>query len=60
MWDQHYSSEEYIYGKEPNEFLGDTVGKIYKGKVHYEGEDRHAVFLAEHRYDVVAVHSSAN
>ncbi|MDX1811958.1 MAG: hypothetical protein R3240_08430 [Gammaproteobacteria bacterium] len=33
MWDQRYSSEEYIGGKESNEFLGNAIGKIYKGKV---------------------------
>jgi SAM-dependent methyltransferase len=61
MWDQRYSSEEYIYGKDPNEFLANAVGKIPKGKVLCvaEGEGRNAVFLAEHDYEVVAVDSSA-
>ena len=61
MWDERYSSEEYIYGKDPNEFLANAVGKVPKGKVLCvaEGEGRNAVFLAEHGYDVVAVDSSA-
>ncbi len=61
MWDERYSSEEYIYGKDPNEFLANAVGKIPKGKVLCvaEGEGRNAVFLAEHGYEVVAVDSSA-
>lgn len=61
MWDQRYSAEEYIYGKDPNEFLANAIGKIPKGRVLCvaEGEGRNAVFLAEHGYDVVAVDSSA-
>jgi len=60
MWDERYSSEEYIYGKDPNEFLANAVGKIPKGRVLCvaEGEGRNAVFLAEHGYEVVAVDSS--
>lgn len=61
MWDERYSSEEYIYGKDPNAFLANAVDKIPKGKVLCvaEGEGRNAVFLAEHGYDVVAVDSSS-
>lgn len=61
MWDERYSSEEYIYGKDPNNFLANAVGKIPKGKVLCvaEGEGRNAVFLAEQGYQVVAVDSSA-
>jgi SAM-dependent methyltransferase len=61
MWDQRYSAEEYIYGKDPNEFLANAVSKIPKGKVLCiaEGEGRNAVFLAEHGYEVVAVDSSS-
>lgn len=61
MWDERYSSEEYVYGKDPNEFLANTADKIPKGKVLCiaEGEGRNAVFLAERGYDVVAVDSSA-
>jgi SAM-dependent methyltransferase len=61
MWDERYSSEEYIYGKDPNEFLANAVDKIPKGKVLCiaEGEGRNAVFLAERGYDVLAVDSSA-
>jgi SAM-dependent methyltransferase len=61
MWDQRYSADEYIYGKDPNEFLANAVGNIPKGKVLCvaEGEGRNAVFLAEHGYEVVAVDSSS-
>jgi len=61
MWDQRYSAEEYIYGKDPNEFLANAVSKIPKGKVLCvaEGEGRNAVFLAQQGYEVVAVDSSS-
>jgi SAM-dependent methyltransferase len=61
MWDERYSADEYIYGKDPNEFLANAVNNIPKGKVLCvaEGEGRNAVYLATHGYDVVAVDSSA-
>jgi SAM-dependent methyltransferase len=61
MWDERYSDEDYVYGKDPNEFLANAVDKIPKGKVLCiaEGEGRNAVFLAEQGYDVVAVDASA-
>lgn len=61
MWDQRYSADEYIYGKDPNEFLAKAVDNIPKGKVLClaEGEGRNAVFLAQHGYEVVAVDSSS-
>jgi len=61
MWDERYSSEEYIYGKDPNEFLANAADKIPKGRVLCvaEGEGRNAVFLAEQGYDVIAVDASS-
>jgi len=61
MWDQRYSDEEYVYGKNPNDFLANSANKIPKGKVLCiaEGEGRNAVFLAEQGYTVVAVDSSS-
>lgn len=61
MWDERYSDEEYVYGKDPNDFLANAAGKIPKGRVLCiaEGEGRNAVFLAQQGYDVVAVDSSA-
>jgi len=61
MWDERYSSEEYIYGKNPNEFLAQAANKIPKGKVLCvaEGEGRNAVFLAELGCEVTAVDSSS-
>jgi len=61
MWDERYSDEEYVYGKDPNEFLAKAVDKIPLGKVLCvaEGEGRNAVFLAAQGYDVTAVDASA-
>ena len=61
MWDERYSADEYIYGKDPNEFLANAASNIPKGKVLClaEGEGRNAVYLATHGYEVVAVDSSS-
>lgn len=61
MWDERYSAEDYVYGKDPNQFLANAANKIPKGKVLCvaEGEGRNAVFLAEQGYEVVAVDASA-
>lgn len=45
MWDKEYDTEEYIYGKSPNDFLKSHYDSIPKGKVLLlaEGEGRNAV-----------------
>lgn len=60
MWDERYSSEEYAYGKTPNQFLAEHFNVIPKGKVLSlaEGEGRNAVFLARQGYSVTAVDGS--
>jgi len=60
MWDERYSSDEYAYGKEPNDFLRNHAGIIPAGRVLClaEGEGRNAVYLAEQGYQVTAVDSS--
>ncbi|MDE3244219.1 MAG: class I SAM-dependent methyltransferase [Nitrospirota bacterium] len=61
MWDERYSSDEYAYGKEPNQFLEENYEAIPKGMVLSlaEGEGRNAVFLAKQGYSVTAVDGSA-
>lgn len=61
MWDERYSADDYVFGKEPNRFLAENFTRIPKGKVLClaEGEGRNAVFLARQGYDVTAVDSSA-
>lgn len=61
MWDQEYDTDEYVYGKLPNDFLKSHYGEIPKGKVLLlaEGEGRNAVFLAKLGYAVTAVDISS-
>lgn len=60
MWDQRFSSDEYAYGIEPNDFLREHFKALPKGRVLSlaEGEGRNAVFLAKQGYKVTAVDSS--
>ena len=48
MWDKRYDTPEYMYGKEPNDFLRQHAGLFENGSVLSlaEGEGRNAVFLA--------------
>lgn len=46
-WDKVYDVDDYVYGKEPNTFLVENVGKITGPVLSLaEGEGRNAVFLA--------------
>ena len=60
MWNERYSTAEYIYGTEPNDFLREVSGRIPRGKILSlgEGEGRNAVFLAGLGCDVLAVDQS--
>lgn len=55
-WNEKFSTEDYIYGKEPNDFLVQAVNTIPTGKVLCiaEGEGRNAVYLATLGFDVTA------
>ena len=61
MWDQKYDTEEYVYGKAPNDFLKEHYKAIPIGNVLLlaEGEGRNAVFLAKQGYTVTAVDISS-
>jgi len=60
MWDERYSGEDYVYGKEPNDFLRENLSRLKRGKVLClgSGEGRNAVFLAKHGYEVTALDAS--
>lgn len=51
MWDQRYAAPDYIYGKEPNDFLAKVSGSLLPARVRClvrclaEGEGRNAAFL---------------
>ena len=59
MWDERYTSDDFVYGTEPNSFLASNA-KILTGPVLSlaEGEGRNAVFLASLGLDVLAVDGS--
>ena len=47
-WDEKYSSEEYFFGTEPNDFLKEEIEKLPSGKALFigDGEGRNSVFAA--------------
>lgn len=58
MWDERYSDPDYIFGKEPNDFLREEFQRIPAGGrvlCLAEGEGRNAVFLAQSGYQVTAM-----
>lgn len=59
-WDERYSSDEYVYGTEPNQFFKNEIDKLAPGKILFlgEGEGRNAVYAASLGWDVDAVDSS--
>lgn len=60
-WDARFASDEYVYGKEPNDFARDEAVRIPAGSrvlCLAEGEGRNAVHLAERGHRVVAVDHS--
>ena len=59
MWDERYTSDDFVYGTVPNSFLASNA-KILTGPVLSlaEGEGRNAVFLASLGLDVLAVDGS--
>jgi len=61
MWDERYSSLDYAYGTEPNDFLVAACPQLPPGRVLClaEGEGRNAVWLAQQGFEVTAVDASA-
>lgn len=60
FWDSRFSSQEYIYGIEPNEFFRDELLKLRPGSILLagEGEGRNAKFAIENKWKVLAVDAS--
>lgn len=56
-WNQKYSTEEYKYGKEPNQFLKSELHGLQPGKILFvgEGEGRNAVYAATQGWSVDAI-----
>ncbi len=54
QWNARYTSEDFVYGKEPNEFFKEELDKLSPGKLLLpaEGEGRNAVYAAKAGWDV--------
>ena len=48
FWDERYATEEFMYGKEPNDFLRENIDELPQGSVLClaDGEGRNSVFVA--------------
>jgi SAM-dependent methyltransferase len=57
VWNERFSQKEYLYGREPNEFIREHADRIPGQTVLClaEGEGRNAVFLAGLGHRVLAV-----
>jgi SAM-dependent methyltransferase len=64
MWDERFGRADWVYGKEPNDFLREQASRIplRAGQSRVlslgEGEGRNAVFLAQLGHRVTAVDAS--
>src|SRR5688572_2103258 len=62
FWDHRYSSTDYVYGKEPSDFLVERFAELPAGGdvlCLADGEGRNGVFLATRGMRVTAVDNSA-
>jgi len=55
-WDERYEGDEFVYGKDANDFLIQELDKLRPGRVLFpaEGEGRNAVYAASHDWEVHA------
>jgi len=60
FWDERYDTEQYVYGKDPNEFFSLEIDKLVPGKILLpgEGEGRNAVYAASRGWTVAAFDQS--
>lgn len=57
FWNERYTTEEFVFGSEPNEFFKEQIDSLSAGKLLLpgEGEGRNAVYAANNGWDVHAV-----
>lgn len=62
IWESRYAENEFVYGKEPNEFFKNFIDNTKPGKILLpaEGEGRNAVYAALKGWDVYAFDQSEN
>lgn len=56
FWNERYSVDDYVYGREPNTFFHEQLKKLQPGKLLLpgEGEGRNAVYAASRGWQVHA------
>ncbi len=56
-WDQRYASRDFVFGREPNQFLINQAHQLPQGKILCagDGEGRNGVWLARQGYDVISI-----
>lgn len=56
LWEDRYSSDDYAFGVEPNEYLREQLEKLPAGNILFaaEGEGRNAVYAAKLGWTVAA------
>lgn len=61
MWNERYSTDDYLFGTDPAVFLSAQVGLLQAGQralVVADGEGRNSVFIAQQGLDVTAMDAS--
>ncbi len=60
FWDSRFATTEYVYGKQPNDFLKAQLEGLTPGKILFaaEGEGRNAVYAAALGFEVFAFDAS--
>lgn len=60
FWDERFSSDDYVYGEEPNEYLRSKLSALLPGEIMFaaEGEGRNAVYAARESWKVTAFDQS--
>jgi len=55
FWNERYGTEEYAYGKEPNQFFKQQLDQLAPAKLFLaaEGEGRNAVYAAQKGWEVI-------
>lgn len=61
FWDERYQVDEYVYGKEPNDYFKYHLDQLKPGRILLpgEGEGRNAVYAASKGWEVFAFDTSS-
>lgn len=61
FWDDRYSSNDFVYGSQPNQFFKEQIDKLPAGKILMigEGEGRNSVYAAKCGWLVDAIDGSS-